>query len=575
MPLTLWYEGQALDLDPRGPDGSFPNLARLLWLEGPLPPRPLCGGLGRCGRCRVRFLSAPPPPAPSETRMLSAGELEAGIRLACLHTAEDGMNIKVTPDPGSDGGRATELPPQPHGSLPSQPGPAGHASRVTRDSASTASPPPRTALHLAVDFGTTTVAWQAGDDTGTILAAGESPNPQMAAGAEVMTRLAEGARPDGAQRMRRLALGFLADIVDTLTEKYGEVRDICLAANPAMTALALGRDSSGLRAAPYRLDDQGNREEHADNLPPLWIPPQLGPFVGGDISAGLATLLDEERPFLLADMGTNGEFVLMPVPAVAQPWNQFSHEHPPLLAASVPLGPALEGVGLRCGGPAGPGGVTAFHAGPLGLTAITLNGDVPRHICGTGYLSLIRLLLQLGLLDTDGGFRSEAPVTPGPLEFLRARLAASLRPDSSPDASGETVLPLPGGLFLSAGDVEAVLQVKAAFSLAVERLLAEAGLTSTRLPHICLAGALGRHAPLDALEELGFLPAGMAGRTRAVGNTSLAGAALLLREPGRNALRQRLSQAVAHCRVLDLVSDAGFHQDFIRHMRFGDTQRTV
>lgn len=568
MPLTLWYEGHALDLDARGPDGSFPRLASLLWLEGPLPPRPLCGGLGRCGRCRVRFLSTPPAPAPSERRVLSAEELEAGIRLACLHRAEDGIILEAAPDvPAGGHTRAGAATPPP-------PGPASPAA-VPRAAANPL--PTRTGLHLAVDFGTTTVAWQAEDDAGAILAAGESPNPQRAAGAEVMTRLAEGAKPDGAQRMSRLALGFLAGIVDSLAESGGEVRDICLAANPAMTALALGRDSSGLRAAPYRLDDEGDREEHVDGLPPLWIPPQLGPFVGGDISAGLVTLLDEARPFLLADMGTNGEFVLAPSSAADQSPAQSPHDNPPLLAASVPLGPALEGVGLRCGGPAGPGGVTAFHAGPQGLTAHTLDGDAPRHICGTGYLSLIRLLLQLGILDADGRFCSEAPASPGPLEFLRARLAASLRPDGSPDSpnsGSETVLPLPGGLFLSAGDVEAVLQVKAAFSLAVERLLAEAGLAPAELQHIYLAGALGKYAPLDALEELGFVPSGAAGRTRAVGNTSLEGAALLVRGPGRDALRRRLRRTVTLRRVLDLVSAAGFHQDFIRHMRFGDTQRT-
>ncbi|MCH5277926.1 MAG: DUF4445 domain-containing protein [Desulfovibrionaceae bacterium] len=566
MSLTLWYEGQARDLSARAPDGSFAGLARLLWLEGPLPPRPLCGGLGRCGRCRVRFLSTPPAPAPSERRILSAEDLEAGFRLACLHRAGDGMIIEVEPDPQPGAQTKARAAPSPS----SSPVPASRAARKSKPGDSQ---PPRAGLHLAVDFGTTTVAWRAEDDSGAILAAGESPNPQRAAGADVMSRLAEAATPDGTRRMSRLALEFLAGIVDGVAENFGQVRDICLAANPAMTALALGRDSSGLRAAPYRLDDGGNREEHVHSLPPLWIPPQLGPFVGGDISAGLATVLDEERPFLLADMGTNGEFVLMPASGPSP--DPSRHERPPLLAASVPLGPALEGVGLRCGGPAGPGGVTAFHAGPQGLTAMTLNGDAPRHICGTGYLSLIRLLLQLGLLDAGGGFCSGTPASPGPLEFLRARLAASLRPDSSPDSSGELVLPLPGGLFLSAGDVEAVLQVRAAFSLAVERLLAEAGLTPARLQHIYLAGALGRHAPLDALEDLGFVPAGAAGRTLALGNTALEGAALLLRGPGRNALRQRLSQSVAPCRVLDLVSDAGFHQDFIRHMRFGDTQRTV
>lgn len=559
MPLTVWYEGRRLVLDVPGPDRDPRALARLLWLEGPLPPRPLCGGLGRCGRCRVRFRSAPPPAAPSETRALSAAELADGVRLACLHEARDDMEIEVEPD--ADAGTLAAFP----ASRPAPPAP---------DAGKTAGCSLRTGLHLAMDFGTTTVAWQAEDDAGNLVAAGESPNPQRAAGADVMARLAEGATPAGARRMRRLALGFVDDIVDNLTDGCREVRDICLAANPAMTALALGRDSSGLRAAPYRLDDAGGREERMGALPPIWIPPQLGPFVGGDVSAGLATMLDEPRPFLLADMGTNGEFALMrPSRAEARPG--APEADPPLLAASVPLGPALEGVGLRCGGPAGPGGVTAFHVGPAGLTTVTFHdgdggdGASPRHVCGTGYLSLIRLLLRLGLLDADGHFRAETPSAPGPLEFLRARLAASLRPD----ATGETLLPLPGGLFLSAGDVEAILQVKAAFSLAVERLLDEGGVNPAALHRIRLAGALGRHAPLDALEDLGFLPPGTAARTRAVGNASLAGAALLLREPGRDALRRRLVRTVADRRVLDLAAEPNFHRDFIRHMRFGDTQR--
>ena len=50
---------------PEAPGGPAPRavsftaqpgdgLARAIWLSGAVPPRPLCMGLGRCGRCRVR-----------------------------------------------------------------------------------------------------------------------------------------------------------------------------------------------------------------------------------------------------------------------------------------------------------------------------------------------------------------------------------------------------------------------------------------------------------------------------------------------------------------------------------------
>ena len=59
------------------------SLSRALWLSGRLRPLPLCGGLGRCGRCRLRFPHDAPPPLPAEEAVFSLRELNAGWRLAC------------------------------------------------------------------------------------------------------------------------------------------------------------------------------------------------------------------------------------------------------------------------------------------------------------------------------------------------------------------------------------------------------------------------------------------------------------------------------------------------------------
>ena len=210
--------------------------------------------------------------------------------------------------------------------------------------------------------------------------------------------------------------------------------------------------------------------------------------------------------------------------------------------------------------------MTAFHAAPSGLAVQTLGGTPPRRICGVGYLSLIRLLLDMGLLDTDGHFRPDAS-SPHPLAFLRTRLAASLTTER-----GEPVLPLPGDLFLAASDVESLLKVKAAFSLAVESLMAEAELAPADLGEIVLAGALGMHAPLDALADLGVLPPFSRAKTRTAGNTSLRGAGLLLcGSDGRSPreLRDEISALSANAITLPLAESPLFHERYIRHMRFG------
>lgn len=549
--------------------GPADTLARLVWMSGQVDPPALCSGLGRCGRCAARFTRGAPAPHAADTAHFSETELADGWRLLCRHAPPTPLIQSDLPDPadgpstpggvhGADAGACDIAFTLPEGAAPRRTrvvdAPMEHAPADGPADAPEVSTP----LLLAIDLGTTTLHWSALAPDGRRVAHGAELNPQMGAGSEVMSRLAVASSPAGLAALRRLTLAAVSRIAAGLP---GPVRGLCAAGNTAMTAILLGRDVSGLATAPYRLDYAGGTAETLPEppllaaVPDVWIPPQPAPFVGGDVAAGMAALLygglaaasSPRFPFLLADLGTNGEFVLATGPDGA-------------LVTSVALGPALEGIGLSCGGVAQPGAVAAFTLGPAGLAATVLPHDdgapaAPTHLCGTGYISLLKVLLRAGLLDEDGRFVME-PHSP-----LARRLAASLVM-----VRGERRLPLPGGLHLSAGDVEEVLKVKAAFSLAYERLLAEAGMPGTALDAVYLAGALGEHARPEDLETLGFLPAGVASRARAIGNASLRGAELLLLHPE---LRDRIVAWRAGCRVVDLTAATGFAQAFVRHMRLG------
>ena len=337
-------------------------------------------------------------------------------------------------------------------------------------------------FRLAVDLGTTSIHWRLLDGTGHEAASGQALNPQMGAGSDVVSRLAASRNQEGRERLGHLVIRFLQRVVSDVGVPVAE---LCIAGNTAMTSILLNEDVAGLCAAPYRLTEPGGRTAELPGLPPAWIPPQPAPFVGGDISAGMAALLygeSPEFPFLLADMGTNGEFVL-------------ALDKERSFIASVPLGPSLEGIGLRYGGVADTGSVSGFRLGPFGLSPVVIGNTEPKRICGTGYLSLLDALLRTGFLDATGRLAS-APVSP-----LAARLLGTVERG----AAGWS-LPLPGGMELAGADVEEILKVKAAFSLALESLLAASGLESRALARVCLGGALGEHMPETALERLGFLP---------------------------------------------------------------------
>lgn len=508
-----------------------PTLAQCVYTSGFFSAPALCSGLGKCGRCRMRITRNAPLPNGPDALYFTEEELRSGWRLACGHPPLPGMHVQL-PESAATPRRIIASPVPPASPLPP--------------------------LRLAVDLGTTSLHWSLLAGT-TRLASGSELNPQMGAGSEIMSRLAFAARPEGAAVLQNLVLKTLQELVREAETTFGSpVEECCIAGNPAMTALLLGKDVSGLSSAPYRLDYAGGTAESLPGLPPAYIPPQPAPFVGGDIAAGIMAVaeLAPQYPYLLADLGTNGEFVLALTP-------QHS------LVTSVALGPALEGIGLTFGSVARPGVITRFILSPRGLEPVVMapapgsaaSPPSPPGISGTGYLSLVHCLLRAGLAGRDGRFILP-PRTP-----LGARLAASMT-----ETGGEQRLVLGNGLHISAGDIEEILKVKAAFTLAFARLLDEAGLAPQELRRIYLAGALGEHVNLADLEELGFLPSGMGvarpaqpGNVVGVGNASLRGAERFLVDPDLRAMAEVWSAATTH---VDLTADPAFTQTFMRHMRF-------
>lgn len=505
-------DGRTVELSAR-PDRT---LAQVVYLSGYWPSPALCSGLGRCGLCRMRFRHAAPPAYAEEVRVLGADAVRDGWRLGCRHLAEAGLSLDIP----------------------------AHA--AVSASSSDFSPIPQQNAHgkavVAVDLGTTSVHWAVLSSSGFLLSEGRALNPQMGAGSEVVSRIAF-ARAGGGAELRGAVLRLLRDIAQQAQQG---VARFAIAGNPAMTALLLGLDVGGLCAAPYRLDYLGGETVAlANDLPPAYILPQIAPFVGGDLSAGLTALTRDRGadgyPFLLADMGTNGEFILALSPT------EF-------IATSVPLGPALEGIGLDFGTVASSDAVVDFRLSPMGIEAKCLADSVtPKGISGTGYLSLLALMRSVGVLEATGVFaEGETP--------LARRLSARFE-----TVDGEALLPLPSGMHLAAADVEEVLKVKAAFNVAFAQLLRLGGVSPHELAAVCLAGALGEHIRPDILDVLGFLPPGAGGRVQSVGNASLRGASLVLHDAEARAFAEGVRERT---RLVDLTGDASFAEKYLSCMQF-------
>jgi uncharacterized 2Fe-2S/4Fe-4S cluster protein (DUF4445 family) len=316
----------------------------------------------------------------------------------------------------------------------------------------------------------------------------------------------------------------------------------------------LGLAPTALAAAPYALDyAAGETRSLGPQLPEAYLPPLLGPFIGSDAACGALAVVHDEKlglkpPFLLADLGTNVELMM-------------GLEGDRFLAASAPMGPALEGAGLSCGRVAGPGVVARFEPGPRSLRMFGPDGaeiaGPPVGISGAGYLSLAALLRRVGLLDAWGRFAEPA----NPLGKILA--AGLIEPQAGPARNlplrREPMFDLGGGLFLPASDMEEIVKVKAALNAGIHALLQAADLRPAQLNRILLAGALGKHVNTADLETLGFLPPGLAGLASAAGNTSLQGLEVLLIDHGA---RSWIESLPGRTRVLDLPADPRFQETF-------------
>ena len=176
----------------------------------------------------------------------------------------------------------------------------------------------------AIDIGTTTVTMVLTDlTTGKILAKGSSGNGQIRYGADVINRIIEQGKPGGRKKLQDAILKeTLNPIIANLCKSAGvtcpSILRMSVGANTTMNHLLVGVDAQSVRMDPYipsfflwnGLLAQ-DLKIPANPLAPVLIAPNIGSYVGGDITAGtLASgIWDSDELSLFIDLGTNGEIV--------------------------------------------------------------------------------------------------------------------------------------------------------------------------------------------------------------------------------------------------------------------------
>ena len=171
----------------------------------------------------------------------------------------------------------------------------------------------------AIDIGTTTVSGVILDlRDGTILAKASAGNGQIRYGADVINRIIESRKPGGEAKLQKAIIDetlnpMLHNMCRAAGIKGSQIYHMCIASNTTMNHLLLGVNADPLRMEPYipdffETEDVSAYDLHLDVHPnaKVIISPNIGSYVGGDITAGtLVSMIWNKPEFnLFIDLGT-------------------------------------------------------------------------------------------------------------------------------------------------------------------------------------------------------------------------------------------------------------------------------
>ncbi len=407
---------------------------------------------------------------------------------------------------------------------------------------------------LAIDIGTTTVTAALVDmETGELLAKASAGNGQIRYGADVINRIIESGKEDGRERLRRAVVEeTIVPLVGTLCRKariyQKQIYRACIAGNTTMSHLLLGLFADPVRMEPFIPSFfQCHEFRLCDVLPDmhpeagLILTPNVGSYVGGDITAGLlaCTLWNRDELALFIDLGTNGEIVL------------GSSEY--LFTCACSAGPAFEGGDISCGMRATNGAIEAVRIDretmePT-LSIIGSKNQKPIGLCGSGIIDTVAELFRGGIISAKGKFAREGKR----IRYDEHGMGRYVLAFEEESADGREVS-------INEVDLDNFIRAKGAIFSAILLMLRQLGMEPQDIGHVQIAGGIGGGIDFPNAITIGIFPDLPLEKFSYIGNSSLSGAYAVLLSREAEAKVRELASTMTY---VELSNEPGYMDEFI------------
>jgi uncharacterized 2Fe-2S/4Fe-4S cluster protein (DUF4445 family) len=575
-----------------------------------------CGGLGKCGRCRVRVLSEMRPPSEEENELLGEDEIEEGIRLACRSRIEKDLVIQVEEtdserldhqilatgtrpvfqlDPLIDerlvildttpqknglsdceriklalGGEYPDLEVSLH-CLRTLPALLEKTSfKVTaaihRNSL--------LALHereevgglygLTFDLGTSTLVGKIIRlSDGKEIAAISRLNSQSKYGADIISRIQYvKEQRHGLEELSRLIINDLNQITKQLLEvgdlKADDIFITVAAGNTTMQHLLLSLNPTDIAHAPFAPVSTDGLILRAADIGITLHPEALlyvMPSRSGYIGGDLISMI------LASGCAEQDDKIALGLD-LGTNGEIFLGNRKRLMTCSAAAGPALEGARISHGMIAKEGAIESVYAEDGNLRYQVIGNVEPRGLCGSGLVDLVAVLLERSIIDQGGLMQ---PPQGGSGDTLSARVIKRDKGiyDFLVAATEESFSQKP--IYFSQKDVRELQLAKGAVAAGIQILMDQMGVGIRDIDLVYVAGAFGNYIHPQSALRIGLIPKVDPKIIHTLGNAASTGASMVLLAKGYWKLANELANSLEH---VELSTRPDFNEYFIENLNF-------
>jgi uncharacterized 2Fe-2S/4Fe-4S cluster protein (DUF4445 family) len=418
----------------------------------------------------------------------------------------------------------------------------------------------------AFDIGTSTIVGSLLDlCNGSEIAITSGINPQVSYGDDVLSRIEHASScTDCLYQLHDQVITSINKMIESMCQQKAinreQIYEVVIAGNTTMEHLLCGIDASSLGKVPFipvhskamtfSASELGISVNHHGLV---YLFPIIGGFVGGDITAGIlvTNLISEKSSYLLIDVGTNGEILIVKGEKV---W-----------AASTAAGPAFEGARISCGMRATHGAIEKVVFDD-DVRCSTIGNATPVGLCGSGLIDLAAELLNNGLLSTHGQLISGDQLSAQIPDTLKRRIRKNedgqLEFLFYEQSQGHNDLKV----IITQKDIRELQLAVGAIRAGVEIMLRKTDTKVEEIENIFIAGGFGSFIRRNNAQRIGLIPSNVPkNKISFIGNSSLDGAQIALLSTHARRKAEEIAKNASH---IQLSLDMDFQTEFANAMIF-------